>query len=59
MADVKKFELSVLEVNWVKKSLTLQRASLQRSLQKEIVGSDIYVLRQREIADLDALINKF
>ena len=58
MAD-KKFELTNLEVQWVRKSLQLQRASLQRSISKEIVGSDIYVLRQREIADLYALMNKF
>ena len=58
MAD-KKVELTNIEVQWVRKSLQLQRASLQRSISKEIVGSDIYVLRQREIADLDALVNKF
>lgn len=55
----KAVELSSLERQWVRKSLELQRASLQRSVSKEIVGSDIFVLRRREIADLDALINKF
>ena len=58
MAD-KKFDLTNLEVQWVRKSLELQKTSLQRSLAKEIVGSDIYVLRQREISDLAVLIGKF
>ena len=58
MAD-KKVELTNLESQWIRKALELQRTSLQRSVAKEIVGSDIYVLRRREISDLDALINKF
>ena len=59
MADVRKFELSNLEVQWVRKSIDLQLASLRRSIGKEILGSDIYFLRQREIEDLQSLLNKF
>lgn len=59
MADVKKVELANLEVQWVRKSVELQISSLKRSLIKEMPGSDIYALRQREIADLQGLLSKF
>lgn len=59
MADSKKVDLTNLEVQWVRKSVELQIASLKRSLTKEMPGSDIYILRQREIADLQTVLGKF
>lgn len=57
--DMKKVELTNLETQWVRKSLDLQIASLKRSLAKEMQGSDIYALRQREISDLSVIQAKF
>lgn len=51
-------EVSLLEKLWIKKSLETQRSVLNRSLNKEVIGSDIYGLRAREIQCLDALIVK-
>ena len=59
MADSKKFDLTNLEVQWVRKSVELQIASLKRSMTKEIPYSEIYLLRQREIADLQSILVKF
>lgn len=59
MADTKKVELTNLETQWVRKAIDLQIASLKRSLAKEMQGSDIYALRQREISDLSVIHAKF
>ena len=55
----KPVELSSLERQWVRKSIDLQMKSLKRSLANEIQGSEIYALRQREIADLNSILVKF
>jgi len=49
------FTFTSLELQWIRKSIELQRASLVRSLTKEIPGSDIHVLRSKEIAALSTL----
>lgn len=55
MAEVKKMEFSLIEQLWLKKSVDLQRAALQRARLKELVGSDIYGLRTKELEALQAL----
>lgn len=52
----RKFEFSVVDVQWLRKSLQFQQAGLIRSRGKETVGSEIYVLRSREIEALSNLI---
>lgn len=60
MADKKiVVELDVIERQWVEKALATLKASLVRSLAKEMAGSDIYRLRQVEIGAIDKLILKF
>lgn len=51
--------VSLLDRAWIRKSLELQRNSLVRARTKEMVGSEVYVLRGREIEALGALINRF
>ena len=51
-------KLSDMERLWVKQSLALQKASLVRSLAKERQGSEIYQLRQREIAEVQSLMER-
>jgi len=64
MAEVKteqllqKLELTALERAWVKASLNLQRKSLQRSIEREIPGSEIERLRKMEIQQVDVLLAK-
>lgn len=57
-ANVKKYEFSVVDVQWLRKSLEFQRAGLVRARSKETVGSEIYVLRSREIEAVNALVNR-
>ena len=52
-------DLSVVERLWVQKSLSGQVSILKRSLTKELPGSDIYVLRQKEIDFLNTLLSRF
>lgn len=59
MADAKKYELTPMEAMWVKKSLEAQRNILVRNRLKEVVGSEIYALRGKEIDALSALVLKF
>lgn len=54
--DVK---LEGLDRAWVKRCIATQRAALVRQRAKEIEGSDIDVLRGKEIQQLDALAAKF
>lgn len=49
-------DLTVLETQWVRKSLDTQVKVLQRSLRAELPGSDIARLRQGEIDSLLALM---
>ena len=59
MADKKiVVELEVIERQWIDKSLSVLKASLVRSLSKEMAGSEIYRLRQAEISAIDKLILK-
>lgn len=51
-------ELQPLDVAWIKKSLELQRSALARARQKEMPGSEIDVLRGREIDQLVDLIRR-
>lgn len=59
MATSKSYSVTVslLERQWIEKSLDLQLKSLKRSLANEISGSEIYALRNREIEALSSLIN--
>lgn len=57
-ANMKKYEFSVIDVQWLRKSLEFQSAGLVRSRSKETVGSEIYVLRSRELEAVRALINR-
>lgn len=54
--DVK---LEGIERAWLKKCIATQRMALVRLRAKEIEGSEIDVLRAKEIAALDALVVKF
>lgn len=54
----RKFDLQVLEVLWLRKALDALRVSLMRSRDKEIVGSEIYQLRTREVDAVMALSQK-
>lgn len=47
---------SIMEKLWIKKALQLQHDSIKRSLNKEIPGTEIYDLRQRELISLVALM---
>lgn len=58
MAD-KKYELSAYEAQWVKKALEDERLRLIRARGKELAGSEISVLRGREIDQLTLLLQKF
>lgn len=58
MAESKKFEFTVHEVEWLRKALQTQRNVLVRLRSKETVGSEIHALRGNEVAAVDSLINK-
>jgi len=51
-------ELSPYDRAWVRNALVVQRNVLQRSLNKELAGSEIHALRLREIQHVDSLIAK-
>lgn len=53
------FELTVLETEWLKQCIMLQRAALTRSRNKEMSQSEIYHLRTKEIEFLTALSGRF
>lgn len=55
---VKQFDLSALDRNWIKVSLKLQSASLQRTVAKEPEGSQVREIRLKEIAFLSDLVNR-
>ena len=52
-------DLTAMERQWIVQSLKTQYAVLQRSRNKEHVGSEIYMLRGRELDALNALITRF
>lgn len=53
------FELDAIERSWVHVSLQAKREQLVRSRNKEVTGSEIWVLRGKEIEALNALMPKF
>lgn len=56
--SIVKLELSVLERQYVKRSLEVLRTTLVRSRAKELAGSDVYTFRGKEIEALTALIGR-
>lgn len=50
--------LSVLDRNWIRKSLELQRASLVRSRSREMSGSPVLEIREQEVAQINAILAK-
>jgi len=51
--------LDVVEKAWIGKALVVLRQTLIRSRSKEIVGTEIYTLRGKEIESLNVLVQKF
>lgn len=47
-----------MQRQWLHKAVTLQRENLNRSIAKELQGSEIYALRKREIEELNQLLTK-
>lgn len=58
MVDLRKLELSLLECQWLRKAVQTQVAALVRARGKELDGSEIHVLRGREIESLNKLLLK-
>lgn len=52
-------DLDTIERSWVHVSLLAKREQLVRSRNKEVTGSEIWVLRGKEIEALNALAPKF
>lgn len=59
MANELKLELNAVERAWIKQSLATQVKVLTRARSREMVGSEIYSLREKEIAQVSALIGRF
>lgn len=57
-ASVRKYEFTVVESQWLSKSLEFQRSGLIRQRAKEMEGTEIYALRCKEVAAIESLINK-
>lgn len=57
-ADDKSVSLSIMDRLWIKRSLELQRTSLERSKGREMPGSDILTLRDKEIASINSILAK-
>lgn len=51
--------LTVLDRQWLRKCIDLQRKSLIRSMANEMDGSDVKLIRQKEVRYLSALEGKF
>lgn len=60
MAESQEFtiKLSLLEKNWVRKSLELQRTSIVRGKNKEMDGSPVRALRDTECSQINAILAK-
>jgi len=54
MPDVK---FSTIQCMWIGRSILLQIASLKRSIAKEPAGSELSVLRNREIGVLNSILD--
>lgn len=59
MAATQRFELDVLEKQWIVKALESQRNMVVRARNREMAGSEIYMLRSKEIQAIDAIHAKF
>lgn len=60
VSDVAKApELSVVERAYVKRALDVLKGTLIRSRSKEMVGSDIFALRTKEIDTISGIMEKF
>lgn len=57
--DLMTVKLDVLERQYVVQAFVEYRAKLIRSMGKERAGSEIWVLRRKEIDAIEALSNKF
>lgn len=57
--DAKSYSIELLEKLWIQKALELQIRSIMRARGTEIAGSEIYVLRTKEIDLLNRLKEKF
>lgn len=64
MADARKddnvfhIEVGMLQRQWLRKCVELQKQALHRARGKEILGSEMYAIRSRELAELDAILVK-
>lgn len=58
-ANVKKFDIEVMDRQWIHSSLQAKRDQLVRARNKETSGSQVWVIRGQEIEQLNALINRF
>lgn len=56
--QMKDLKVTLVQAQWLKKACETQRHALVRSRGKEMVGSEIYALRTREIDALNELIVK-
>lgn len=51
-------DLSVVDRNWIRKSLELQRTSIVRGKNKEMDGSPVRALRDSECAQINSILAK-
>lgn len=61
MADQPKevqVSVSPLQKQWLRRAVEVLKGTLVRSRAKEMVESEVYQLRTREIAQLDAILEK-
>ena len=53
------YPLNAMQRSWVRVALSNQRAVISRGRLKEREGSEVYLIRGREIAELDLLAELF
>lgn len=56
--EVVKLEVTVLDRNWLRKSVEAMRDGRLRAAKKEAPGSEIEALRRREVEQLTALLGR-
>lgn len=56
--DLIKLEVTVVDKQWLRRALETQRNVIVRTRNKEVVGSEIYELRTREIGQINAVLDK-
>lgn len=57
--DEQSVKLTLLDKQWLRKCIDLQRKSLVRSMANEMDGSEVKLIRQKEVQYLTALEGKF